>query len=177
MKEQLILTKQQQQLVEDNHKLIYFFLYKNSLNVDEFYDVAAIGLCKAATTYNNNSQTKFSTYAYACIKCEIFNELQRQKSTRKIPKDKQLSYDVKTKDGYGEEKWTYLSDNKHFEDTIELKMLVESYINKLKIERNKRVLKLYCKGYSGADIVRITGINRTTVGKQIADMKKYLQSV
>ena len=145
MKKQLILTQQQQQLVEDNHKLIYFYLYRNSLSVDEFYDVAAIGLCKAAITYNG--QTKFSTYAYSCIKCEIFNE------------------------------WSYLSDNKHFEDTVELKLLVESYINKLKIERNKIVLKLYCKGYSGADIVKITGVNRTTVGKQIADMKKYLQSV
>lgn len=175
MKKQLILTQQQQQLVEDNHKLIYFYLYRNSLSVDEFYDVAAIGLCKAAITYNG--QTKFSTYAYACIKCEIFNEMHRQKSTRKIPKDKQLSYDEKTKEGYGEEKWSYLSDNKHFEDTVELKMLVESYINKLKIGRNKIVLKLYCKGYSGTDIVKITGVNRTTVGKQIADMKKYLQSV
>ena len=48
MKKQLILTQQQQQLVEDNHKLIYFYLYRNSLSVDEFYDVAAIGLCKAA---------------------------------------------------------------------------------------------------------------------------------
>ncbi len=175
MKKQLILTQQQQQLVEDNHKLIYFYLYRNSLSVDEFYDVAAIGLCKAAITYNG--QTKFSTYAYSCIKCEIFNELHRQKSARKIPMDKQLSYDIKTMDGYGEEKWSYLSDNKHFEDTVELKLLVESYINKLKIERNKIVLKLYCKGYSGADIVKITGVNRTTVGKQIADMKKYLQSV
>ena len=41
----------------------------------------------------------------------------------------------------------------------------------------KLFAKLYCKGYSGADIVKITGVNRTTVGKQIADMKKYLQSV
>ena len=97
--------------------------------------------------------------------------------TDKNPMDKQFSYDTKTMDGYGEEKWSYLSDNKHFEDTVELKLLVESYINKLKIERNKIVLKLYCKGYSGADIVKITGVNRTTVGKQIADMKKYLQSV
>ena len=94
MKKQLILTQQQQQLVEDNHKLIYFYLYRNSLSVDEFYDVAAIGLCKAAITYNG--QTKFSTYAYSCIKCEIFNELHRQKSARKIPMDKQLSYDIKT---------------------------------------------------------------------------------
>ena len=30
MKKQLILTKQQQQLVEDNHKLIYFYLYRNN---------------------------------------------------------------------------------------------------------------------------------------------------
>lgn len=52
MKKQLILTQQQQHLVEDNHKLIYFYLYRNSLSVDEFYDVAAIGLCKAAITYN-----------------------------------------------------------------------------------------------------------------------------
>ena len=72
---------------------------------------------------------------------------------------------------------SYLIDNKHFEDTVEVKMLIESYINKLKKEQNRKVLKLYCKGYNGSDIVKITGVNRTTVGKQIADMKKYLQSV
>ena len=68
MKKQLILTKQQQQLVEDNHKLIYFYLYRNSLSVDEFYDVAAIGLCKAAITYNGQT-IDYSKTIY-CLKAE-----------------------------------------------------------------------------------------------------------
>ena len=43
-----MLTKEQKELVENNHKLIYYYIHKNGLSVDEYYDILAIGLCKAA---------------------------------------------------------------------------------------------------------------------------------
>ena len=41
-------------------------MYKYHLDVEEWYDIAAIGLCKAANTYNND-KSEFSTYAYKCM--------------------------------------------------------------------------------------------------------------
>ena len=46
------MTEEQRKLVEDNHNLIYSFLQKYHLTIDEYYGLAAIGLCKAGKTYN-----------------------------------------------------------------------------------------------------------------------------
>ena len=42
------LNDEQRKLVADNHNLIYQYLIDNNLPQDEYYDIAAIGLCKAA---------------------------------------------------------------------------------------------------------------------------------
>lgn len=55
------ITDEARKLVEENHNLVYSFLYKYHLDVEEWYDLAAIGLCKAANTYNND-KSGFSTY-------------------------------------------------------------------------------------------------------------------
>lgn len=56
-------------IVEENHNLIYGFLHKYKLSED-FYGDAAIGLCKAAQSYDESKGSSFATYAYKCM----FNE-------------------------------------------------------------------------------------------------------
>lgn len=56
-------------MVEENHNLIYGFLRKYKLGED-FYGDAAIGLCKAAESYDESKGVSFATYAYKCM----FNE-------------------------------------------------------------------------------------------------------
>ena len=63
------MTNKQARLVEENHNLIYGFLHKHKLSED-FYGDAAIGLCKAAETFDETKNSSFSTYAYKCM----FNE-------------------------------------------------------------------------------------------------------
>lgn len=46
------LTKEQQELVEKNHQLIYGFANQNGVDPEETYDVLAIGLCKAALSFD-----------------------------------------------------------------------------------------------------------------------------
>ena len=41
---------------------------------DDFYDIAAIGLCKAALRFKNPNKVRFSTFAYHIIQNEIINE-------------------------------------------------------------------------------------------------------
>ena len=48
------MTEKQKQLVVDNHNLIYSFLHKHGFDEEEFYDLAAIGLCKAAKSYKDD---------------------------------------------------------------------------------------------------------------------------
>ena len=57
-----MLDEHQKKLVEKNHNLIYHTLNKYKLNEEEYYDILAIGLCKAAI-YFDPKQSKFSTFA------------------------------------------------------------------------------------------------------------------
>lgn len=69
-----MLNDKQQTMVEDNHNLIYSFLANRGLSLDaveDWYGTAAIGLCKAAITYDESRGVKFSTYAYVVMENEI----------------------------------------------------------------------------------------------------------
>lgn len=77
MKNNRALTQEQQKLVEDNHNLIYSILRKMNLSDDEFYGIAAIGLCKAAMSYGKSNKVVFSTYAHHVMHAEIKNEFIR----------------------------------------------------------------------------------------------------
>lgn len=71
------LNKEQQQLVEDNHNLIYGIMHQYKLSLDapeDYYGAAAVGLCNAALHYDPDRNIKFSTYAYICMGREIQRE-------------------------------------------------------------------------------------------------------
>lgn len=63
----------QEQLIIDNHNLVYHVLKKMNLynQLDEYYDIAIIGLIKAAKNYDETKKIKFSTFASTCIKNEL----------------------------------------------------------------------------------------------------------
>jgi len=86
------MTTEQQKLCEDNHGLIYYFLTKRDLPIDEFYGLAAIGLCKAAISYNG--KYKFSTFAYKCISNEVGHYLYLEKMQKRKPKQPPLYIDA-----------------------------------------------------------------------------------
>lgn len=87
------LTLDQQRIVSENHNLIYSLANKKSINLDEYYDVLAIGLCKAAIAFDS-TKGKFSTLAYTVMLNEYKQELRKQQNERAIPQDKLLSFDV-----------------------------------------------------------------------------------
>ena len=69
-----VLTKEQQKLVEQNHNLIYSFIKSKNLDLDEYYDMFAIVLCKAAMFYKDDNKTQFSTYVYCAFNSELTRE-------------------------------------------------------------------------------------------------------
>lgn len=64
------LTEEQKKFAEENHNLIYSFLMNKKLNFEEYYDIVAIGFCKAVKAYEP-SRGPFSTYAYSCMMNEV----------------------------------------------------------------------------------------------------------
>lgn len=67
--------KRYHKLVLDNENLVYYVIKKLGINKDRdnFYDIGMIGLCKAARSFDRESNTKFSTYAISCIKYELYD--------------------------------------------------------------------------------------------------------
>ena len=65
------MTNEQEQLVIDNHKLIYEYMWKHNMysdDVEDWYGLCAIGLCRAALYYTPAKGTQFSTLAFICMK-------------------------------------------------------------------------------------------------------------
>ena len=83
------MTKEQQQLVEDNMKLVYWVISKEYPKYrydEEIVQSGMLGLCLAAENWKE--QSAFSTYAVKYIRGEINQEFIRRK-----PLSKQVSLD------------------------------------------------------------------------------------
>ena len=73
------MTKQQQQLVEDNMNLVYFTIaryYPRHKGDEDIIQIGMIGLCKAAMSYDE-SKGQFSTYATLKIRSTISYEFRK----------------------------------------------------------------------------------------------------
>jgi RNA polymerase sigma factor (sigma-70 family) len=57
------LTPEQRKLAEENHGLIYDYVFQRNLELNDWYDELAIALCQAARSYNP-SRGSFSTWAF-----------------------------------------------------------------------------------------------------------------
>lgn len=64
--------------------MIYTFLHQYHLSIEDYYDLAAIGLCKAGSKFDG-SKSKFSTYAYKCMFTTVFTEIRDRKAEKRIP--------------------------------------------------------------------------------------------
>ena len=80
------LTKEQQQFVADNVKIIGAtfkrFVRKYHLtwdSYDDFYGDAAIGLCEAAKDYDKSKGMSFFSFAFNCIEWEVKMDYRKSK--------------------------------------------------------------------------------------------------
>ena len=67
-------------LIEENLNLIHYVLSKmNNINnqYEDLFQEGVIGLINASNTYDINKNIKFSTYAYCCIRNEIFHYIRK----------------------------------------------------------------------------------------------------
>ena len=78
-----MLTAEQRQLAADNHNLIYQVLHERHWSIDEYYDIAAIGLCKAAKAFKSELGYKFSTYACKYIVGEVLHTYRKARAQKR----------------------------------------------------------------------------------------------
>lgn len=160
--------------MENNHNLIYSFLSKYNLTIEEHYGLAAIGLCKAAKTYKDKN-IKFSTYAYKCMFNEVMCELRKDNSAKRIPRHQIVYYqaEIETYDGDTESFLNFIPSNEDIEADALSKIMLEEYLEPLK-KRDKQILLLFEKGYKQQEISKIVGCSQPQVSRVKRKTEKIL---
>lgn len=158
-----VLNDTQRKLVEDNHKLIFSFLNNHNLSldaVDDWYGTAAIGLCKAALTFDESRGIKFTTLAYVCMDNEVRHIL--RKNRKNIISTISLNTEVSS-----ECENCFLidaiPDNRDCYNSIYLNDAIESAICKLS-DRNKEIIDLIVSyDMTSSEIASKFGVSRQAI--------------
>lgn len=159
------MTPEQQKLVENNHNLIYWFIHRRGLQDDEYYDLIAIALCRAAQDFNESEGTAFTTYAVKCMEhalCNYWTTISRKKI---VPPDMILSMNQTVKQSHGEKTLDELMDDENAITTIDhTRVDVEQFVNGLKPKYRKATLYLM-GGYGTSDVARFMGCTTSRVNQ------------
>lgn len=164
-------------MVEENHNLIYTFLQKYHLSIEDYYGLAAIGLCNAAINFDG-SKASFSTYAYKCMYTDVFMENKREKSKKRIPVHQIVYYENECDDSNCGDTSTfmnYIPSKENVEENALSEIILREYMSGLK-SRDKQILALFSEGYKQIEISKIVGCSQPQISRVRKKLCKYLAS-
>lgn len=167
------LTPEQQKLAADNHNLIYSFAVKNKIDVVEYYDVLALGLCKAAL-YHDGVSGKFSTLAYKCMRTVYMDEVITHDKRYKRGNGKRTEYyeDSVFQNGSKETYFNLFSNEKSpDEDSVILKLNFQEFCRYI-TDREQKVLKMKLSGMTQKEIAKEYGVTHQMVSLWLKAIKK-----
>lgn len=157
-----VMNDEQRKLAEDNMKLVYHLVskeYPTFKGDEDIVQSGMLGLCKATMKWDE-SKGAFSTYACACIRSEIAQELRsRQPHTEVISLDCPITEDLT------------LEETIAGEDGVDV--VDYSFLKEL-TENERFIFDLRSKGYEMGDIQRLTGYDSRKIRKILRMIKaKY----
>ena len=167
-----MLTKEQKELVENNHKLIYYYIHKNGLSVDEYYDILAIGLCKAALNFDESKGIKFVTYAMLVMRNEHWvNERLKRNKKRNSPV---LSLSTKIQINEDSNDMTledFIPGDRDIFDSVIL-LDIEKI---LKDETLIKICKLALAGYNQREMKEYVNLSQSMISRKLKKIEKLLK--
>lgn len=166
-----MMTDEQRKLVEDNHNLIYGFLNKNELENNDYYDIAAIGLCKAAMNYSP-TKGEFSTLAYKCMENEAkiyWTYLNRKKF---IPENLIISYDIPAVEDGSESCIDRLVADRHNMSNIIIENIAQSHFISLLDDKEKDIIKGFKCGLNQTQIAKELNLKQQMVSYYVKKIKR-----
>lgn len=156
------LTDAQQTIVSENHKLIYKFANMKNVNAEEFYDIFAIGLCKAASIYEPSRGYKFSTLACKCMETEYNSYWRHELNLQHIPQSSVLSYNTMVSDEDSAQFLDIISNSAGNRSVNTFGVEVEEFNSRLS-DTQRVVLHMLMDGEREVDIARYMGCTRQNV--------------
>lgn len=169
------ITKEQESLVVENHDLIYWFLYKNNLSVDDWYDVAAIGLCNAACKFNA-AKSKFSTYAYKGMLNAYLNEKRKESFAKRIPDYKIVYHESNLKNEADQKDISILNtfpSNDNIETDVINRIMLEKYMASIKPE-TKAIIILILQGYTQQELADKFNCSQAKISRVRKKIREYI---
>lgn len=164
------LTADQRLLVAESHNLIYSFLMKHNLDRDEFYDIAALGLCNAAQHWSPDVGYKFSSYAYRAM----LNTCIRQMNiTRRQVKSISLDAPVNTHIEDSDTLADLIPDPEGERSDYDLVATVDMMLSRMP-PRMRQIVELTRKGYTRSDVATMLGVSRAYVYKVLSEARKHM---
>ena len=147
--------------------MIYSFLNKYHYDPEEYYGLAAIGLCRATRLYDGNKGA-FSTYAYKAMLTMITNDNKFKSRSIRIPEHLIDSYNVEIcndTDGSVCEFLDIIPSNIDIEREVIGEYMFNRYLARLDdlSGRDKLVFWLLLDGYTHREIGKIIGCHHSIV--------------
>lgn len=164
------MTQQQQNLVIDNHNLIYFLLHRLGYDVEEWYDLCAIGLCKAAVMYKPEFGFSFSTFAVKCMKNEICNEQHKHRS--RLPVRQAVSLNEYIAPDIDIEIQDTIADSNDLFGRVELQLSIKDTVL---TPREREAMDLYIAGYKQREIAECFSVSQECISQRIRNAKAKIQ--
>lgn len=149
-------------------------MQKHHLSVDEYYGLAAIGLCKAGSAFDG-SKSKFSTFAYKCMFTTVFSEIRNMKAVKRIPENQILYYQAETEndDGDAVAFVNCIPSKENVEESALSNILLDEYMGRLK-DRDRQIFILFSEGYKQGKIGKMVGCSQAQVSRVGKKLRKYL---
>ena len=145
------LTDEQRQIVTDNHNLIFWYLHKMNLALDEWYSLLAIELCHAVMKHDPE---KGLLSTYFKLRCDwvVAKELRKAKALKRTT-----------------EKITFIENIHSIEDPHNVHKYVE--LQELLKGPHGKLLNMKYEGYSQTEMAKELGVSQTTVSKMLKQLR------
>jgi len=181
------LNDAQRQLVADHIHIVEWAIYDHievnenlyGFGYDDLFQEGCLCLCKAAATYVSES-AQFNTYAQVVVRNGLLTYCKKMCKIQK-PLINLYNVPLDSEDGDGETHGDHFAGEDVFETLISYTDIID-LLESVKPEYNGvarlgiEALELKVKGYSGAEIARLWGVEQNHVGAWISRAKKKLRN-
>lgn len=150
-----MITSEQSRLIEDNYKLVFFFIKEKGLELNEWHGIISEALIKAVKNYDKNKGS-FSNFFHCVAYGAMKNEYRRR----------------------GREVQTCLGILESIEDTVDEDGL-EVHREDCDFEeifggRLGTVAKMLSEGHNQASISRELNLSHTTISRDVEKIKEMI---
>lgn len=157
-KRQIKLTDDQAKIVEDNYKLIYWYAGLKHLDIEEWYGLLAIELCKAVQKHNPK---KSSIANYYKLRCDSLVHKEYQKGNADKRSHEGL---VDLEDLYGTDN---VSDDGMFYDDVDNYL----HLKELFDGEYGDIIRMRWEGYTQQEIAEKVGLSQSQISNILREVR------